>query len=146
MGNTRKTSTFLLCLIIAISCLTLQTVKPANAETDIKAPVPIPAVPEFTIKYVDHSYDVPTTTTSQTDPYTGKVTTETHEGYHVKNFTIDIAIKNQAFPSSIDGNVLAIRYHIQTKGHFQNESFWQERHVDTQSTTGYTIIALPANS
>ncbi len=146
MGKISKTFALLLTLIIAMSCLTLLTVKPANAEPDINAPIPIPSVPEFTIKYVDHSYDVPTTTTSHTDPYTGKVTTETHEGYHVKNFTIDITIKNQAFPSSIDGNALAMRYHIQTKGHFQNESYWQESHVDTQSTSGYTTVAFSANS
>jgi hypothetical protein len=143
MGCLSKSITLLLILTISISCLAL-LIKPANADPDINAPMPIPSVPEFTIKYVDHSYDVPTTTMSHTDPYTGKVTTETHEGYHVKNFTIDITIKNQVFPSSIDGNALGMRYFIQTKGHFEDD--WQESHVDTQSTSGYTKVALPANS
>jgi hypothetical protein len=38
-----------------------------------------PSVPEFTVKLVDNSYDVPPTQT--TDPYTG---TKTIPGYHVK--------------------------------------------------------------
>jgi hypothetical protein len=129
-----------------MSCMTLLAVKPANAQStpDINAHVPIPSVPEFTIKYVDHSYEVPTTTTSHTDPYTGEVTTEIRQGYHVKNFTIDMTIKNQGFPTSIDGNALGMRYFIQTKGHFEND--WHETHVDTQSTSGYTTVAIPANS
>ncbi|MDR0373670.1 MAG: hypothetical protein LBI79_09020 [Nitrososphaerota archaeon] len=118
--------------------------KPVNAEPDINAPLPIPSVPEFTIKYVNYSYDVPATTTSHTDPYTGKVTTEIHQGYHVKNFTLEITIKNQAFPASIAGDALGMRYFIQTKGHFEND--WQKSHVDTLSTSGYTIVVLPANS
>ncbi|MFA7397530.1 MAG: hypothetical protein WC046_03500 [Candidatus Bathyarchaeia archaeon] len=144
MGKISKTPTLLLTLIVAMSSLTVVLVKPANAEPDINAPIPIPSVPEFTIKYVDHSYDVPTTTTTHTNPYTGEVTTKTHQGYHVKNFTIDMTIKNQEFPASINGSALGMRYFIQTKGHF--ESDWQESHVDTQSTSGYTTVALPANS
>jgi hypothetical protein len=144
MGRIGKILALLLTLIIIMSSLTLLTVKPVNAEPDINAPIPIPSVPEFTIKYVDHSYDVPTTTTSHTDPYTGEVTTEIHQGYHVENFTMDITIKNQVFPASIDGYALGMRFSIQTKGHFEND--WKESYVDTQSTSGYTIVALSANS
>lgn len=31
-----------------------------------------PSAPEFTLKYVDNSYDVPPIATSTIDPYTGK--------------------------------------------------------------------------
>jgi hypothetical protein len=57
---------------------------PVNAQKstpNINAPIPTPSIPEFTIKYVDHSYDVPTTTTSHTTPYTGETTTVTRQGY-----------------------------------------------------------------
>ena len=52
-----------------------------------------PSVPEFTVKLMDNSYDVPAH--NYTDPYSGKNTT--YAGYHVYNATIDITIKNQAF-------------------------------------------------
>jgi hypothetical protein len=112
---------------------------------DINAPVPIPPVPEFTLKYVDHSYDVPTTTTSHTDPYTGRVTTETHPGYHVENFTIDLTIKNQVFPASIDGFSLGMRYFIESKGPFE-EDWHRQANIDTQSASGYTVVSFPAKS
>ncbi len=115
------------------------------ATPDPNAPVPVPSVPEFTVTHADHSYDVPATTTSHKDPYTGKVTTETRPGYHVQNFTIDLTISNQAFPSSIDGHILGVRYFIESKGNFEDNWHHQED-IDTQSTSGYTIISIPANS
>ena len=71
MGKIGKTFAIFLTLIVAMSCLTLLTVKPVNAQS-----IPKPSVPEFTLQIADHSYDVPAKTTSTTDPYTGKTTTK----------------------------------------------------------------------
>lgn len=53
-----------------------------------------PSVPEFTVKLVDSSYDVPTT--YSIDPYTGQ--NVTHAGSHVESRTLDVKIKNQPLP------------------------------------------------
>ena len=63
---------FLLALLIVMSSLTILMVKPANAQT-----IPKPSVPEFTAKFVDHSYIVSASTT--VDPYIGKEIT--HQSY-----------------------------------------------------------------
>lgn len=60
-----------------------------------------PSAPEFTLKYVDSSYDVePVYDTYQ---YTGK-TVVIHEGYHVRNNSIIVSIENQAFSNYQDSN------------------------------------------
>lgn len=52
MGNTNKTLSLGILLIL---CITMATLVEANsAQTASK-----PSVPEFTAKYVDYSYDVP---------------------------------------------------------------------------------------
>jgi hypothetical protein len=100
-----------LMLIITLSCLAIFTVKSASAQS-----IPEPNVPEFTAKYVDHSYDTPTTYTI--DPYTGK--TITHHGYHIDNRTIEITIKNQPFTPFNDsaGNMINHFFDVRYKGSF----------------------------
>jgi len=100
------------------------------------------SVPEFTMKFEAHPYDVPTT--YGVDQYTGKnITIE--EGYHVRNETIIFTIKNQP--------VSNLFYNIRYKGHF-GES-WTEYYSDynyysssgdlvPQSSSGYTVITIPA--
>jgi hypothetical protein len=85
----------------------------ANAESSITKP----SVPEFTVKFVDHSYDVPPT--YGIDPYTGK-NVMTQAGYHVQDETIEVAIKNQPFTSYKDanGNFISLYYSVRMKGHF----------------------------
>jgi hypothetical protein len=56
-----------------------------------------PSVPEFSVRIVAYSYDVPPKTTTTIDEYTGKETTTTQPGYHVENKSIEITIKNQPF-------------------------------------------------
>jgi len=153
MNYLAKTVTIALILLIALSSLTLQTVKPATAQATVK-----PSVPEFTLKIVDHSYDVPSKTTSSTDPYTGDVTTSTIPGYHVNNKTIAITIKNQQFtPYSSDDGTNYMCYNFSYKGHYENE--WQylqsgciarnsesgNRHrYYFQTASNYTVIELSA--
>lgn len=95
--------------ILAILGANLLLINPVNAQT-----VTTPSVPEFTVKYVDRSYDVPTTTTI--DPYSGS--TITHQGYHVENRTIEVTITNQPLASN-QSNELYLN--IRTKGPYTNE-------------------------
>lgn len=69
-------------------------------------------VTEFSLKYVDHSYDIAPTETHSKDPYTGETITTTVPGYHVENKTVDVTIKN---PSG------ATYYNFRWKGTFENE-------------------------
>ncbi len=118
MGNIDKTLAFFLTLIIALSCVIL-IVQPVNAQS-----IPKPSVPEFTVQYVNHPYDLAPTTT--VDPYTGK-TIVTSQGGHFDNFSIEVKIKNQAFISTIDssGNHTSLYYNLRFKGHFENETNWK---------------------
>jgi hypothetical protein len=122
MGKIGKTSALLLTLTILMSCLTLLIVKPVDAQT-----IPKPSVPEFSLKYVDRSYDIPTTTiaTTTTDPYNGKTTTTytTKEGYHVGNHTVEFTIKNQPYVKN--ENASELFYNFRFKGNYQNESYWK---------------------
>jgi hypothetical protein len=95
----------------------------ASAQT-----LPHPSVPQFSIKVVDYSYDVPTTYT--TDPYSGKQIS--NSGYDVEDIRIEGKIKNQHFspytisnPNSTSTNLnIEFIYNIRYKGHFGNE--WRQ--------------------
>ncbi len=135
---------FSLLLIAVLAILSLTIVKPTGAF------IPKPSIPEFTVQLADHSYDVPPTTTSTTNPYTNKTTIKTNPGYHVQKITIDITIKNQPFPSTIGGNTTNLYYNVRSKGHFGEnwrEQFSQEwsssKALPTQSDSEYTVISLP---
>jgi hypothetical protein len=97
--------------------------KTAPASADITA-----SVPEFTLAYVDNSYDVPPKTTSTTDPYTNKTTTTTIPGYHVENKTLQATIKN---------NIGASYYNFRYKGHYSEE--WSYYPFDPASSRGYNF-------
>jgi Predicted solute binding protein len=154
MGNIRRIWALILIAVIALSCLTLLTVKPANSQTTTK-----PSAPEFTLRYVDNSYDVPPTATSTTDPYTGKTVTTTTPGYHVENKSVEITVTNQPFSvySDAEGNNISLSYNVRFKGHFGAESDWKEPFYQPirngiygfteqhpQSNFAYTIIAVPS--
>jgi hypothetical protein len=79
MERIDKSLSLLLILIISLTIV----------GTSFAQTIPKPSVPEFTVRYVDLSYDVPTTTSI--DQYTGK--TITNQGYHMENRTIQITIE-----------------------------------------------------
>lgn len=121
MGKTNKTTTLILTLIIAVSCLTALTLAPAAAQT-----IPKPITPEFTIALFDSSYDIPPTST--VNPYNGAVTTQ--DGRHVESRTIQISVKNQPFtPYTIQwqsgdqtyNKTVYLHYEIRWKGHYETE-------------------------
>ena len=70
--------------MMLISILSLLTVKPAHAQSTSK-----PSIPQFSIKLVDNSHDVPAYNT--TDPFTGA--TIIHPQQHIDNKTIELKIK-----------------------------------------------------
>jgi len=92
---------------------------PVSAQAGFK-----PSVPQFSVKLVDSSYDVPPSTTTVTDPYTGKESIVTNSGYHVSDRTIEVTIKNQPFTPYKKENAWTppkLYYKIQFKGHFEEK-------------------------
>jgi hypothetical protein len=138
MGDKSKSSALLLIMLIATSSLALLTVMPTNAQTTQK-----PSAPEFTYRFVDHSYDVPLTCTYETDPYSGKEHQITHGGYHVDNRTIEIWVKNQPHvPYGIPDNTW-LYYNVTYKGHY--EEGWKRFFGDigyNATDTDYTVLIL----
>lgn len=153
MNNASKSLTLLLIITLAlsVSSLTVLTASAADPPAPTYPPdIPTPSVPQFTLTYADHSYDVPAKTTQTTDPYTGKVTTNTIPAYHVKNYTIDVSIKNQPYPSTVnDGNTSTLKYFIQAKGHYEDEDHFMISGDGTDGATvaasnsEYTVVSLP---
>jgi hypothetical protein len=82
---------------------------------------PTPSVPEFSLKFVDASYDVPTTHTI--DPYTGQDVT--HQGYHVKIINLVMFIGNQPLVYDYKADFL---FNIQVKGHYEGN--WTQLFVN----------------
>lgn len=143
MGNISKIFALFLTLIIAMSCLTLLTVKPVLAQS-----IPTPSVPQFTIQLADHSYDTPPVTSSTTNPYNNKTTTTTIPSYHIRNITIDLTIVNQPYPKIINGNASFVYYDVRIKPHFGQD--WTELYQyygnsPVQSNSQVTVISLSAN-
>jgi len=83
-------------------------------------PIPKPTVPEFTVKYIDLSYNVPPK--YGVDQFTGE-TVITQEGYHRDNQSAVFKIKNQPFNPYTDsgGNNISLYYNFRAKGHFGDE-------------------------
>jgi hypothetical protein len=122
-------------------------------ESSATRSIPKPSVPQFTLKLVDKSYYLPPKTTSTTDQYNGQVTTTTIPGYNVNDFKIELSIKNQPFPSTINGNKSSLWYDVQIKVHFAGD--WIDQYPSsamsptslpwpTQSSSGYTLLLFPA--
>jgi hypothetical protein len=124
-----KRSALLVIAVLAVSSLMM--VESAFAQS-----IPTPSVPEFTLRYADHSYDTPAT--HSIDPYTGQEIT--HPGYHVENKTIEAVIKN---------NVGASYYNFRIKGHyadkwmFGNPDFYDAFSVtNAASASDYSVITV----
>jgi len=98
-----------------------------------------PSIPEFTVKFVDYSYDVPPT--YGTDQYTGE-TVITKQGYHVTNRTVEIILKNQPFTSYEDENGKAIElyYNFRFKGYYGSEWSYYPFKPDGNSTISYGML------
>ena len=106
--------------------------------------VTTPSVPEFTVAYVDHSYDIPPTYGK--DAYTGQTKIITG-GRHIDNRTIDVTIMNQLFTPYLDSNnnTVGLYYSIRSKGYFDT---WSDSSVHFVSgvqasiTSASTVISI----
>ena len=119
------------CLVVISTSSSLIIVESVNAES-----IPKPSVPEFTVKYVDESYDIAPTTTSTIEPYTGKTTTSTIPGYHVDKRIIQVTIRN---------NLNASFYNLRYKGSYVNDS-WNYFPFNPDDVNGYSLHNTPAQS
>lgn len=123
-----KALTLLLIALLVFSSLVMAVSVSAQL-------LPKPSVPEFTLKFVAHPYDVPPT--YEIDPYTGKNVTIT-EGYHVSNKTIEVVIRNQ------QSNPYSLYYNVSMKGHYEND--WTYIPNGDQSypasNSDYTVITI----
>jgi len=167
MGCLSKGLASILIVAMAVSCLTLM-VKPASAQAS-----PTPSVPEFTVKFVDNSYDVPpvpsTAPTYTTDPYWGNQTllspgSPAIPGYHVQKINAELRIKNQPFAPQFNSCTnVSLYYNVQVKGHYTND--WTEVYgaysfsypptwgggtftgysYPIQSNSEYTVLSIPAS-
>jgi hypothetical protein len=111
----RKSVTMLLITVFAVSSLIM-------FGSVFGQSAPQPSVPEFTLEYVDNSYDVPTTSTL--DPHTGE--NVTHQGYHVDKVTLVMIIQNQPLVYQYTGGsfgTVNFYYNVQVKGHYEEEWF-----------------------
>ena len=120
MGKISKTFVLVLTIVISMPCLTLITIYPANAQT-----IPVPSIPQFTIKFVNASYSITTT-----NAYTGQ--SETQE---VSNNSIEITIKNQPFDYSNNGLTYQLYFNIRAKPHFGEN--WTEVYPIENGTSKY---------
>jgi hypothetical protein len=120
MDKTSKCFALFLSLLIAASCLTLSVVNPASAQT-----VPKPATPQFSIQYVDYSYNIPAY--NSTNAFTGE---QIHNpSQHIGDVRVEGKIKNQVFtrysvPNPPDGaysSDVGFYYNVRSKGHFGTE-------------------------
>lgn len=111
----------------------------AQALTELE-PIPMPSVPEYSLKVVANPYDVAPTTTI--DPYTGKNIT-TNYGYHSENMSIEITVKNQPFTSTLDasGNYTSLYYNVRFKGQYTAEWDYAASYYNA-SKTDYTVISI----
>jgi hypothetical protein len=98
-----------------------------------------PSVPEFTMKIVDNSYEVPVTYTSEIDRFTGEERRISHGGYHVENKSVVFTIKNQPFTpyTAKGGNITVLAYSVRVKGHFEED--WTKVGYIDSSDGEYTI-------
>ncbi|MGD0070025.1 MAG: hypothetical protein ABSB71_00485 [Candidatus Bathyarchaeia archaeon] len=148
MGRIGKSLALILILILAISSLSLIMVKPSFAQTPTPSPIPIPtpSVPEFTVKFVNSSYEVPPS--SSINPYTGQ--NVTNPSYYVDNESIVITITNQPFVSFID-NIngspwnISLFYDVREKGHFAENwtNVYFTEDMPIESGLQYTVLTYP---
>jgi hypothetical protein len=134
MNAAKRGFLFLLFLLLAAS--TLLNAQTASAQSK-------PSAPEFSAKYVDLSYNTPTT--YGTDQYTGD-SIVTQPGYLIDNRSIQFTIKNQPFTPSLDasGNMTDLFFNFRIKGAYGTESNWEYYPfaLDGQSTGIYGGIFL----
>jgi hypothetical protein len=133
MGRNSKRLIVTITVMIVLSFIVI--VSSASAQA-----IPKPSVPEFTLSFVDNSYDVPTTTSI--NQYTGQTTT--NQGYHVQRVYLVMAIVNQplVYPYSD-----SFYYNVKIKGHYEqwndlSEWFKPDELPRANANSSQTLITL----
>ena len=118
------------------------TPKPTGEEPVEPTSIPEPSVPEFTVEFVDYSYDVPPT--YEVDQYTGEEVISAY-GYHVDNRSMKFTVKNQPFTSytDVNGNKVSLFYNYRFKGSYGDEWSYYPYDPDNGYSTSYS---LPRNA
>jgi hypothetical protein len=135
MGNLNRFLALSLIFLLLSSLIAL-TITPVTAQAGYK-----PTVPQFNVKLIDNSIDVPPYSTTTVDQYTGKETTTTYPGHRTKNWIVEITISNQLFtPYKKDGYEVNRYYNIQVKGHFGDEQAWRGIGGSSPFNSQYTVL------
>lgn len=143
----RKTVVLMLFALLILSGLVM-------VDSVFAQSIPKPSVPEFTIETVSFPYDVPPSTITTIDPYTGEETVTTQPGYHVENTSTQIRIKNQPFTpykleENDDSRLINLYYNIRLKGHFSQEWRYYWKHNGSSDgnfrqnyDSEYTVVTI----
>jgi hypothetical protein len=131
-----KLATLLLITVLTVSSLVMVGSVFAQSTTR-------PSMPEFTLRYVDYSYDIPPV--YGVDEYTGETVIERH-GEHVDKRTVEIKITNQPFTPYTDeeDHAINVYYNVQYKGQYGEDwytLYGDNVHFKIQDyNSQYTII------
>jgi hypothetical protein len=114
-----------LLFLVVLAASSLLLIESVSAQSSTQS------APDFTLRVVDHSYDVASATITSTDPYSGKTTTTTVPGYRVENKTIEATIQN---PSG------ATYYNFRWRGHYEDQNApWHYYPINPNLESGYTL-------
>lgn len=118
MGRIGKTFALFLTFIFAVSCLTLLTVKPVEAQTGVTQPT----VPGFDVVLRTFPDNIPPT--YGVDPSTGKAVM-TKAGYHEEYVWVDVDVGGQPFwqYNNSAGQLIKLFYGVRWKSNL--DASWQ---------------------
>jgi hypothetical protein len=138
MGATNKDFLLFTIVLAGLTMIILPTFTLLSLSS---ASIPTPSVPNFTLKTVNASYNVPPT--SSIDPYT--VQTITRQGYHVDNVTLVMVIQNQPLVYQYNGH--GFFYNVSVKGHYAEnwtQLFPNDELPEADANSTQTLIPLGA--
>lgn len=133
MNRISKASSLLLTIIIALSCLTFLTVKPASAQS-----IPTPSAPAFTLTLEGPSLQH--NTTYQLDPNTGQVVADL--GFTNQYTSVVLTIKNQPFDSANGKLYYGIQVKNQNTGNQWQNVTYDGPYPEQSSDSNTTILRL----
>ena len=130
-----KCAALLFITFLAVSSLII-------VESTFAQSTPRPYAPEFTLKYVDHSYDIPSSNSYEIDPYTGEEVRTGSAARHVENKTIEITIENHPFTPYTDaeGHYFRLFYNVEYRGHFGGNWSRHGGYYRSASDLDYTVL------
>jgi hypothetical protein len=124
-------------LVVAALIVGLLVFAEALNPTGAGAALPVPSVPTFDLKFVDHSYEAAGATV---DYGSGPHYVAAH---YVRNGTILVTIENQPFTKYLDANnhTIELFYHVRCKGHYDSSwIFYPAVDVYIQTSNGDTTV------